>query len=794
MKYLLAIGYAKYFLFVLLIQILSFNSTGQNANISINTALARLDSLEKIANHYSDNHPVEKLYVHFDKPFYMLGEVSWYKVYVVNGSDLNPTDISSVINLDWINPSGKIISHQRLKIENGGAAGDFTLDTALREGIYTLRAYTNWMRNETPELFFSKKMKVYNPQTTKPVLQANNTVSKTDIQFFPEGGTLVEGINTKIAFKAIDVHGKGIEVNGKIIDEQNNTITDFRSVHNGMGTFPFTPRPHKIYRAVLENGEIYPLPVAVEKGIVLTASNTNANKILIRVQAVKEYNSSPVYLIGHSRGSICYAGYIKTDSTLKDISISKDSLPEGVLQLTLLNSKGMPQCERMLFIKKKHEMVVSVSSNKEKYSPRDLIALDFKLNDAKGNAVPGSLSVSVTDAGFVTAKNYFENIYTRLLLQSDIKGNIESPTWYFETQTLERIHALDLVMLTQGWSRYNWEKILSKEPDSIFYLPENGIALEGKIFSNNKPVTNATFMLTNPRSGNDSVSVYETDSLGNFFIPDLYFSDSSLISFRVMNKKGIIENVKIELANMQDFPPVFSYGIQDAEENKNEFAENLKGWRVWNPDKYKMLEEVIVKSQANKIKTVGFGAKLVKPDAADLKARVATSQFVSRYAMKVPFYDAARWRAVRVFIDGIEVDTSGFAGNPYIMLNSVPIEDIEHVIIDGKPHTGYIIAIMTKKSGSQKIAGSVRKMVKGYDAAREFYHPRYGPSDTSTTGLDNRITLYWNANLQIGKAGIATAKFYNADTTKNLLVVAEGIVNGIPVSCIKVVGQKESVE
>ena len=125
------------------------------------------------------------------------------------------------------------------------------------------------------------------------------------------------------------------------------------------------------------------------------------------------------------------------------------------------------------------------------------------------------------------------------------------------------------------------------------------------------------------------------------------------------------------------------------------------------------------------------------------------------------------------------------------MLNSVPIEDIGNVIIGGKLHTGYIIAIMTKKSGSQKITGTTRKMVKGYNAAREFYHPRYGPSDASTAGTDNRITLYWNANLQTGKDGMATTKFYNTDTTKKLLVVAEGIVNGVPVSCVKVVGGVE---
>src|SRR5258708_15054300 len=216
--------------------------------------LARLDSLVKEADHYSENHRTEEVYVHFDKPFYVLGEESWYKAYVVAGSDLNPTDISSVLNLDWVDPSGKVIRHQRLKIEKGSAAGDFTIDATLREGTYTVRAYTNWMRNDDPELFYSKRINVFNPRTTPSALRHDSARSKIDLQFFPEGGTLVADIKTQIAFKSIDVNGMGIEVTGKILDELNSPVATFRSTHNGMGIFPLIPRARKSYHAILQNG------------------------------------------------------------------------------------------------------------------------------------------------------------------------------------------------------------------------------------------------------------------------------------------------------------------------------------------------------------------------------------------------------------------------------------------------------------------------------------------------------------------------------------------------------------
>ena len=123
------------------------------------------------------------------------------------------------------------------------------------------------------------------------------------------------------------------------------------------------------------------------------------------------------------------------------------------------------------------------------------------------------------------------------------------------------------------------------------------------------------------------------------------------------------------------------------------------------------------------------------------------------------------------------------------MLNSVPIEDIGNVIIGGKLHTGYIIAIMTKKSGSQETTGTIRQMVKGFDTAREFYHPKYDASDSPTSLADNRVTLYWNANLQTDKNGKATMKLFNSDSAQKFLITVEGTANGKTISTSQIVGK-----
>lgn len=800
----------KYLIFVVLIQLLPAVSWGQRMDVDSVRALPRLDSLEKRANQYSETHPIEKIYVHLDKPFYVVGEVSWYKAYVITGPDLHPTDVSTVLYMDWIDPSGKVIKHQRLKIENGSAIGDFTIDKTFRQGTYTAKAYTNWMRNEDPVLFYSRSIEIFNPTSTPSSLQGDTSPSGIDLQFFPEGGTLVAGIKTQLAFKAIDSHGKGIEVKGRIVDEQNKLVTVLKSSHNGMAVIPFIAQGYTSYRAVLDGGEVYALPVPTESGLMLAASNMNANKLLVRIQASKDYVPSAVYLVGQSQGSICYAAYIELDGMAKDISISKEELPEGVLQLTLFNQEGVPQCERMVFIRKDNKMSVTIQSNKVKYAPRDSVILDLKVNDAKGNPAQTSLSVSITDAGLVMPDRNAENIYTRLLLQSDLKGNVEFPGWYFDSQTSERTYALDLVMLTHGWSRYNWKKLLSHTADSIQFMPEKGIVLEGKIIANKKPVANAPFTFVIRQRENDFVNIYESDSLGNFTIPDLDFPDTTMLSWRVMSgRKGKVQNAEIQLDTTGNIPPANKLGAQyqTTAGHKNELIQKLQTRfikrGVWNLDSAIVLDEVVVTGERSKIKVIGAGAIAVKPGPNDLK--LGTSQFINHYALGLPGAKLVRISAdkeiwttpaggqIVISINGyIGEDLGGFASNPYIVLSAISIEQIENVVIAGDPHNGYFIDITTKDVPSQPRVESIKKKARGlgYDIVHEFYQPRYGSLDSPTTGPDNRMTLYWNANLQTNKDGKASLKFFNTDSTQKFLVDVEGIANGLTISTMKILGKE----
>ncbi|HEY4654020.1 MAG TPA: hypothetical protein VIH22_05880, partial [Cyclobacteriaceae bacterium] len=191
------------------------------------------------AQHYAATRPAEKVYLHFDKSIYSARDTCWYKAYVVNASDLFPAGLSGVLYVDWIDPKGNLLSHQQLKLMDGEAHGDYSFSLNATEGTYHVRAYTQWMRNDDTDFFFSTTLSVVNV-FIPPTLEASTTASSpaTDLQFFPEGGTAVNGLPSRMPFKAIGPDGNGIDAEGQIVDEENRYVTFFQSVRRGKEFFP----------------------------------------------------------------------------------------------------------------------------------------------------------------------------------------------------------------------------------------------------------------------------------------------------------------------------------------------------------------------------------------------------------------------------------------------------------------------------------------------------------------------------------------------------------------------------
>lgn len=213
-------------------------------------------SAVKLSARYS-----EKTYLQFDKPYYAIGDTIYFKAYVTIGAENKLSALSGILYAELVGPENKIARSLKLQITAGTATGDFVLADSLKSGNYRVRAYTNWMRNEGDDALFEKVIPVGDagskriPESGESPKIKNRVIAKqinkTDIQFLPEGGSLVTGNYSKIAFKAIGPDGLGKDVKGTITDDTGNEITKFETNYAGMGSFTFVPREGKTYKAAV---------------------------------------------------------------------------------------------------------------------------------------------------------------------------------------------------------------------------------------------------------------------------------------------------------------------------------------------------------------------------------------------------------------------------------------------------------------------------------------------------------------------------------------------------------------
>ena len=306
---------------------------------------------------HSESHITEKVYLHLDKQNYGFGDTIWYKAYTVVGEHHQLSALSSVLYVELISPKDSMVARQILPLVSGTGWSDIPLLPTLKQGNYRIRAYTNWMRNAGPDYFYNQKIRIggipVETNTQKPTTQVN-----PDVQFFPEGGELVNGIRSRIAFKAMSTKGLGEAIKGTVEDNEGDIVADFASQHLGMGEFAFTPQSGKTYKAKIsgagEAGFTVELPKAQEEGYTLALNNSEPDSIYIKV-AVNEktlngQKNSTFYIIAQSSGKVYYTSESKLEGLVYSAKVEKSRFPSGIAQFTLFSQSGEPMAERVAFI------------------------------------------------------------------------------------------------------------------------------------------------------------------------------------------------------------------------------------------------------------------------------------------------------------------------------------------------------------------------------------------------------------------------------------------------------------
>jgi len=468
------------------------------------SALIKLTSFVEKVNSFSQYLPQEKVYVHMDNTDYFLGESIWFKCYVTTSELNQPSDVSKILYVELLSPNGDVVISNKYKIVNGQCHGDMFLDTkVIYSGFYELRAYTRYMTNFDSKCVFSRVIPIYSAPKDKGVytehkMIGNNTsrpsarekkpeLKDVDISFFPEGGNLIAGVESKVAFKATDKEGKSIDVTGIVYNSKKEAVAQFASVHQGMGSFNLLPDGGKYSVEVqsMDKKRIADLPASLPQGYILKVDNLKDDSIQIHVQKSNGLPGEIVGIVTMLRDKVYqFASLDFSQVDALNLSFSKAELPTGVGEVILFDTQGRILSDRPLFIEKKDTYLnIQGKMDKSSYSPLEKVNMDFSIQDGSGKPVETTFSLSVKDKATSLETAVKDNILVNMLLSSDIKGYIENPSYYFESIDRTHLQAMDLLLMTQGWRRYQWKQMTGLEPKQMTQRVEKVLMIDGSVKS-----------------------------------------------------------------------------------------------------------------------------------------------------------------------------------------------------------------------------------------------------------------------------------------------------------------------
>jgi len=521
--------------------------------------------LKGIAASYSDSLnkavPKEKIYLHLDKSVYAVTDTLWFKAYLINPATNAYSNQSGVIHVEILSDNGTIIQSLSLPVNLGISWGSFAFNTKdYVSGQYTIRAYTQWIRNFGDTFFFTKTIRIVAlnepsnalKNTTKPAVSSSKASPGTEnlkkqdpsVQFLPEGGTWIANRLQKTGFKAIAPNGLGIQVQGEIKDSKLNTVATFASNQKGMGYFELFAEPGEVYTAYMKiGGKDYN---QVIQGIKPTGTSlfvrNDFNTDSLTITVITDLSNQPLTLTGQSRGMICFSANLPADTRRRTLKIPKKLFSSGVAQITLQNQAQVLN-ERRVFIRHPDQLHLTLNSSAESYGLRDSISMALHAADEQLNPIGGSFSVAVTDDAQV-AKNLSteQNILSYFLLTSDLKGEIEEPYTYFEENNRQKHEDLEALCLTQGWVSYRFYLGAASK-----YAVEKEYTISGKITNiAGKPAAHAKVSIFG-RSKTMMFGDTITNEKGEFIFKDLPVLDSALFVLKVLNTKGQLGTLGFEV-------------------------------------------------------------------------------------------------------------------------------------------------------------------------------------------------------------------------------------------------------
>lgn len=837
-------------------------------------------------NAYHDSRPIEKLYLHIDKYTYTAGETIWFKAYTTVGIDNLLSNISNIAYVELVSPKEEVVSSIRIPILTGLGMADITLADTLVEGTYRIRAYTNWMRNDSSIYFFNENIQVSNGRLdnvlSRSYLDNSNytiqlqdiqgtplaeevvryeiispggknlrrgrvktndqgqleipfkddyaeaklsihftnrakapvekifklpkaTVLENSIQFFPEGGNLLANSINKIAVKALKPDGLGIESQTTILTGTGDTAATIETNTLGMGSAPLfiqDTEPMVAYTTFDDGTTIKSeLPVPLSSGYNIQMNNGNGDKLFAQVNvSADKQDDSEIYFVAQYMGNVYYASKQPASKSELVFSVPKTDLPNGILTISILNSKLEPLIERPVFVyneKKALPLITDVDTPTS--TKRKKITVSLETGDPSDTIRTSVLSASVVSTSKLKDNpKIAPNILSSLLLSTDIKGYIENPGYYFDGEI--KTGDIDNLLLTQGWRKIDMTAPL--EVSEPAFSPEKSISIRGhaRKLGRKAPAPKANMVLVPTHNFMEFIDTVANEE-GYFEFDNLFFPDSIKFLITAKDEKG---RNNIDIIVPEETSPVIDPNKNAPGEQNNvnaTFVDELLNSKKYFSgleaqglmEKSIAIEEVIVTAQRPRHKASERSANLNGPgnadqiiSAEDLETCTTLEMCLNGRLMGVMFrggipYTTRGGGEMQVILDGMYVESDMLSMiNPMDVQSVEVLRNVNYTAIYGS-YGGNGLIIITSKTGADAMRSSYTPkgiatvQPKGFHIQKTFYKPVYEPGSETTLNQDFRTTIHWEPNIITNEQGKATFDFYTSDEAGEYLITIEGL-------------------
>jgi len=757
--------------------------------------------------------PRESLFLHTNKTTYLVGEEIWFKVYTYDRKNSLSSKATTNIYLGVYDQTGKQVDKKIFLAKEGVAIGNIAVDSTFTSGNYYLKSSTNWMKNFREDDSYTQEIKIINPNSSETISK-KITAKEYDIQFLPEGGYLLADVKNTVGIKAINDQGKGTLAVGTIFNSKGEIVSDFKTSVFGIGKFTFTPIKGEFYTAKIKLSNYkeleQKLPESEEVGMSMTINNMKTSQVVIELklnqQSLKLFKGKEYSVFIHKDGKGKNIPFTLNNKQ-KRITIDKIALYKGVNTVTVFNEKNQPILERMFFndysLKTSSVVVSKKQINNDSITYQ--LASDLKLNQVI------DASVSVLPKGTESYKPD-HSIISSFYLRPYLKGAIENPQYYFTDFDRKKKYELDVLLLTQGWSRYSWDNIMYLPPKPNFDF-ENGITINGTL---NTKLNKVKSLLLYPTEFNKSTFI-PVDEKGKFHLKNFYPVKDEYIRFSYVDKKNKTKKPGIALSFL-NYMQSDSIDVKIYENFISYYTNKNKSLKAFIDKKSEILDEIVLKaSREKKIRRdyrLPFRGKLFHVDREAAERYIGLADFLNNNGFVVDNiglnptvlgqsairHNFARRGPVVVYLNNNQL------ADINIVINS-SLDEYEDIYIDDTPNTNMasvnggvatwvvVVKLFTRKTPLWDFEATSRvnstKVKYGFQPKKKFYTPRYISYEMES--FKKYGVIHWEPSIKIKNSEVFNLTTVNTKLDEVAFYI-EGISSDGNLISQKIIVDKNDVE